>query len=58
MCVVYLEYAHPVFGVGGNVWGQGVATLQGCLRQKTLPHVLEDDVGKVGCFHDADAAAR
>lgn len=57
-CVLYLEYAHPVFGVGSNVWGQGVATLQGCLGQETLPHILEDDVGKVGCFHDADAAAR
>ena len=56
--VMYLEDAHPVFGVGSDVRGQGVATLQGCLGQETLPHILEDDVGKVGRFHDADAAAR
>lgn len=58
MCMMYLEDAHPVLGVGTDVRGQGVATLQGCLGQETLAHILEDDVGKVGRFHDADAAAR
>lgn len=58
VCVLYLEDAHPVFRVGGDVRGQGVVTLQGRLGQETLPHVLEDDMGKVGRFHDADAAAR
>lgn len=58
VCVMYLEDAHPVFGVGSDVRGQGVATLQGRLGQETLPHVLEDHMGKVGRFHDADTAAR
>lgn len=58
VCEMYLEDAHPVFGVRSDVRGQGVATLQGCLGQETLPHILEDDMGKVGCFHNADAAAR
>lgn len=58
MSVIHLKDAHPVFGVGSNVGGQGVATLQGSLGQETLPHILEDDVGKVGCFHNANAAAR
>lgn len=58
VCVAYLEDAHPVFGVGGDVGGQRVATLQRRLGQKALAHVLEDDVGEVGRLHDADAAAR
>lgn len=58
LCLAYLEDAHPVFWVGRDVRGQGVATLQGCLGQETLPHILEDDVGKVRCFHEADTAAR
>lgn len=49
--VTYLEDSHPVFGVGCNVRGQGVATLQRRLGQETFPHILEDDVGKIGCFH-------
>lgn len=57
MLVIYLEDAHPVFGLGSNVRGQRVMTLQGCLGQETLPHILEDDMGKVGSFHNADAAA-
>ena len=56
--VIHLKDANPVFRVGSNVRGQGVATLQGRLRQETLPHILEDDVGKVRRFHDADATAR
>lgn len=60
-CVVslrYLEDAHPVFGMGSDVRGQGVATLKRCLGQKTFSYILEDDVGKVGGFHNADAAPR
>lgn len=55
---MYLEDAHPVFGMGGDVRGQGVATLERCLGQETFPYILEDDVGKVGGFHNADAAPR
>lgn len=58
VCKCYLEDAHPVFRVGSNVRGQGVTALQGRLGQKTLSHILEDDMGKVGGFHDADTAAR
>lgn len=54
--VMYLEDAHPVFGMGSDVRGQGVAALQRCLGQETFPYILEDDVGKVGGFHNADAA--
>lgn len=54
--VMYLEDAHPVFGMGSDVRGQGVATLKRCLGQETFPYILEDDVGKVGGFHNADAA--
>lgn len=53
---MYLEDAHPVFGMGSDVRGQGVAALQRCLGQETFPYILEDDVGKVGGFHNADAA--
>lgn len=56
--MIYLEDAHPVFGVRCDVRGESVATLQGCLRQETFANILEDDVGKVGCFHDTDTAAR
>lgn len=55
MSVMYLEDAHPVFGMGRDVRGQGVATLQRCLGQETLSYILEDHVGKVGSFHNADA---
>lgn len=56
--VMYLEDAHPVFGMGCDVRGQGVATLERCLGQETFPYILEDDMGKVGGFHNADAAPR
>lgn len=53
---MYLEDAHPVFGMGSDVRGQGVATLERSLGQETFSYILEDDVGKVGGLHDADAA--
>lgn len=51
----YLKDAHPVFGVGGDVGGEGVATLQCLLGQEALPNILEDNMSKVWCFHDTNA---
>lgn len=55
---MYLEDAHPVFGMGSDVRGQGVVTLERCLGQETFSYILEDHVGKVGSFHNADATPR
>lgn len=52
---MYLEDAHPVFEMGSDVRGQGIVTLERCLGQKTFSYILEDHVGKVGSFHNADA---
>lgn len=44
---VYLEYANPVLWMWFDELCQGVVTLQSCMWQVTLPHILEDDMGKV-----------
>ncbi len=48
---IYLEYADPVLRMWFNELRQGVMTLQSSVGQVTLPHILEDDVGKVRCVH-------
>lgn len=53
--VMYLEDAHPVFGMGSDVRGKGIVTLERCLGQETFSYILEDHMGKVGSFHNADA---
>lgn len=45
--LIHLEYSNPVFGMWPDELSQGVVTFQCCMRKVTLPHVLEDDVGKV-----------
>lgn len=57
VCCVHLEDADPVLGVRCDVGCQRVAALQWRLRQEALAHILEEDVGKVGRLHNADAAA-
>lgn len=52
--VIYLEDAHPVFGMRSDVRGEGIVTLKRCLGQETFSYILEDHVGKVGSFHNAD----
>lgn len=44
---IHLEYANPVLGVWCNELCQGIMTLQCCMGQITLPHILKDDMGEV-----------
>ena len=53
---VHLKDAHPIFGIGDEVGGQGIATFQRSLGQEALPHVLKDDVSEIRRFHHANAA--
>lgn len=45
--LIHLEYSNPVLWMWSDELRQGVVTFQRCVGKVTLPHVLEDDVGKV-----------
>lgn len=45
--VIYLKYANPVLWMWFDELRQSVMTFQRCMGQVTLPHILEDYVGKV-----------
>lgn len=45
--LIYLKYANPVLWMWSDELRQSVMTFQRCMGQVTLPHILEDDVGKV-----------
>lgn len=47
----HLEYADPVLWMWLDELCQSVVTLQRSVGQVALPHILEDDVGKVRFVH-------
>lgn len=44
---IHLKYADPVLWMWFDELRQCKVTLQGSMGHVTLPHILEDDVGKV-----------
>lgn len=49
--MTHLEYADPVLLVRLDELGEGIMAFQCSMRQVALPHILEDDVGKVRSVH-------
>lgn len=49
--LIHLKYANPVLWMWFDELRQGVVTLQCSMGQVTLPHILEDNVGKIRRVH-------